>query len=124
MSGNQVSEHWGPCEPRWEGPEWRYENFHGEHFVRWARMQRPITAPTQAMAEQWVAAFNGDLASLVTRQRSEIDTLRAELADARDLLRAMWERAGGFVQPDGTLHPGLDAQMTEVAEWLGIGVTK
>lgn len=58
-----------------------------------------------------------ELAEIVGR----MELAETRLAEARDMLRAMWLRAGGFVQPDGSLHPGVDAQMAEVAEWLGIG---
>lgn len=81
------------------------------------------------MAEQHTGRA-ADLASVVTRQRSEIDTLRALAARLNDrivadteLLAGLWARCGGaaFVQADGSLHPGIDAQMAEVAERLGIG---
>lgn len=90
-------------------------------------------------------ATDGDVLFALTQQRNEAeaerDQLRAELAAARaanesaemhyaasqdivremtEMLQDMWHRAGGaaFLLADGSLHPGTDAQMAEVFEFL------
>lgn len=67
-----------------------------------------------------VEAERDALASVVTRQRSEIDLLRAAQEEARELLVSCWHQLDGpaFLLSDGTVHPGAVSTLHELDAYL------
>ncbi len=61
------------------------------------------------------------LASTITSQRSEIDTLRADSEEARELLEELFAETGykqSYTARDGGLHPGATSTIKAVWECL------
>lgn len=115
-------------------PEWSYEEFYGQHFVRRRGVLAPIIVPDQETAQRMVSAMNGALAmQLEAAQAALRDAIAsnmangeeraaalAQLATARALLMDCWHQLDGdvYVLPGGEVHPGAVTTIHDLHAFL------